>query len=371
MKKCFLNFLLSLTLLKSSLVTGRTENEVQFFCAQSLELKEAQNFTFIQSTPEERALESRLMRRAGFNQALQLIRTYQSLIPPDGAVLEIGPFENSLVLEVPLKNPTVYWEYDFEAAIQLNKRSKGISSKTFQVDLNSLDERSWKKFKELNKMKLGLLSRAQKKFSAILISSVLNYVDMKSTLNHAFDLLEDNGLLIIANSNVGFQNHSKRPVFVMDYPVIETLWEQHSREIDILNKSSILRMPSIQITGEHYAIVKTPQASSPKIQKKNFLKILKFYFHAQNFKKTFNVNKYLSTYFQERENMISGLRKLNPDNPDREYYEDHLYDSDTHYHFIPDRALIKVGAQISDPLERAQYFDTKILFHTHSKFKNQ
>jgi hypothetical protein len=345
------------------------ENEVQFFCGQSLELKEAQKISFLDGPPEERALESQLMRRAGFNQALQLIRSYQSLIPSNGAVLEIGPFENSLVLEVPLKNPTVYWEYDYEAAIKLSKSSRGSSTKTFQVDLNSLDERSWQNFKELNKSTVGHMNRAQKKFSAILISSVLNYVEMKSTLNHVFELLEDNGLLIIANSNVGLQNHSKRSAFVMEYPVIETLWEQHSREIDILNKSSILRMPSIQISGEYYAIQKRPQASPPKTRMKNFLKLLKAYFHAQNFNKTFNVDKYFSSYFEEREKMISGLRKLNPDNPEREYYEDYLYGLDTDNQFIPDRALIKRGAQIADPLERAQYFDTKILFHSHSKFK--
>lgn len=369
MQKCFIAFLLSLTLLKSYNVNARMDNEVHFFCAQSLELKEAQKFTFIQSTPEERVLESRLMRRAGFNQALQLIRTYQSLIPPDGALLEIGPFENPLVPEVALKNPTVYWEYDYDAAVKLSKCSIPSSTRTFQIDINSLNEKSWQKFKELNETTLAQLQRPRKKFSAIFISSVLNYVDMKSTLNHVFELLEDNGLLIIANSNVGFQNHSKRSIFVMDYPVIETLWGQHSLEFEFLNKSSILRMASVQITGEYYALIKRPQSPDPKAQMKNFLKLLKFYFHAQNFEKTFNTNKYFSTYFEEREKMISGLRKLNPNSPDRDYYEDYLYGSETEQPFIPDRALIKIGAQISDPLERAAYFDSKILFHSHSKFK--
>jgi hypothetical protein len=120
---------------------------------------------------------------------LELIKyIYKYLLDTDTSILEVGPFFNPLTKEVASINGkfVTYWENDIHAI-------QWLESQEFSFDFNV------EKY-DLNNIGLDKNDRIfTKKFDAVIVSQVFNYIDYVYFLHFIQDKIHQNGFIFINN----------------------------------------------------------------------------------------------------------------------------------------------------------------------------
>lgn len=149
------------------------------------------------------------MRWAGFDQAVKLIDSHPEVvknIPKEYPVLEIGPYGNPIGHKIRGDRSWFVWDLDLQSILDI-QNTLDMRVTGFQVDLNKLQFPSdFAKFLDENLNQYNFPGQ-KVQFSAIIVSSVFNYIDAEIWLPRVYDMVAEGGVLILSNSNTGTYEH--------------------------------------------------------------------------------------------------------------------------------------------------------------------
>lgn len=142
---------------------------------------------------DEFDIQARIRMVKGGRLLLPVLNKYASKLGPK--ILEIGPFFNPLTSHLNTLNDhnVTFWEGDNSACRWLKNHTLP-NFHPILCDIRSIDTTVDKTRKLFERLKLG-----EVRFTSIIISQVLNYINYKELLSHLFPLLESSGYLFINN----------------------------------------------------------------------------------------------------------------------------------------------------------------------------
>lgn len=142
------------------------------------------------------------MEFAGQTDLVRVVDYYSKNVPWGGNVLEVGPWFNPIgnKLAKSIGGTYVAWDLDLGAleSVLRNCVSESVRCRAVQMDLNSFRRKDYHAA-----MVQSLAGSSQKKISAMILSSVLNYVDYKEFLKATLPNLDHGGYLFVVNSSAG------------------------------------------------------------------------------------------------------------------------------------------------------------------------
>jgi hypothetical protein len=198
-KKAFvfaLILLISFMQIESGLAAPRASGACLILTENSNE-KYAKNYI---DDSELRKQQAYAMQNVGYSKALAIMEANKDWLNlPNLPILEIGPFLNPLGHLYKGDRPWVVWDLD-SGALKNIKENYDPTAHAFGLDMNSLSPARYRLFLNEQARVLGV---AKPKYSLVIMSSVLNYIDSAQWLQRAFDLVENGGSLLIANSHEG------------------------------------------------------------------------------------------------------------------------------------------------------------------------
>ena len=187
--------------------------------------------SYFNGSDVERAAHAEEMLDAGSKGANKILLSRKGEIPQGQPVLEVGPFLNPLGAEIADSHSWIVWDYDVHAAQKIADTGK---AQAFSVDLNALTSPEWVNFWKANKAAVQ-----NDKLGAVIMSSVLNYIDYEVVLKEVINKISDRGLLIITNSNVGDQNMMRGRKAPNGCQILEYLLLNYPDLIEILPETEL------------------------------------------------------------------------------------------------------------------------------------
>jgi hypothetical protein len=177
------------------------------------------------------------MEYAGSQDLSRVIAYYKKNIPHDGSILEIGPYYTPLGIEpsIEAKNHYVAWDLDFHALESIWKsKSRLIDAnrnfRLIQVNLNRLSQSDYKHL-----LTDSFEADGKKSFSAVVVSSVFNYVDFRVVLKRTLPEVQVGGYLFVANSSLTAGARHKNALYKIGGAGFKEFMGQEFSNFEIVN----------------------------------------------------------------------------------------------------------------------------------------